>query len=101
MNYSELVITGLATSSIFFIVASMGIIPVASGRIPETTRFATRAYNCLFIGFCVLCGVFVLMLLPFTIIGAIVVAIISVTVYFLFVSSYDKEQARKISPLTH
>ena len=56
LNYSELVITGLAMSSIFFIVASMGIIPVAAGRILETTRFATFAYNCMFIGFCLLCG---------------------------------------------
>jgi hypothetical protein len=73
VNYSELVITGLAASSILFIVASMGIIPIASGRIIETTRFATCAYNCLFMGFCVLGGVFVLILLPFSIIGAIVV----------------------------
>ena len=91
LNYSELVITGLAMSSIFFIVATMGIIPVAAGRILETTRFATYAYNCMFIGFCILCGVFVLMLLPFSITGAIVVAVISVTVYMLFVFFYDRE----------
>ena len=76
LNYSELVITGLAMSSIFFIVASMDIIPVAAGRILEITRFATFAYNHMFIGFCLLCGIFVLMLLPFSITGAIVVAVI-------------------------
>ncbi|HZB17677.1 MAG TPA: hypothetical protein VE445_10970 [Nitrososphaeraceae archaeon] len=81
----------MAVSSIFFIVASMGMMPVASGRILETTRFATYAYNCMFIGFCVLCGVFVLMLLAFSITGAIVVAVISVTVYILFVFFYDRE----------
>jgi len=31
VNYSELVIAGLAASSILFIAATMGIIPVASG----------------------------------------------------------------------
>jgi hypothetical protein len=76
LNYSELVITGLAMCSIFFIVATMGIIPVAAGRILKITRFATFAYNCMFIGFCLLCGIFVLLLLPFSIIGAIVVAVI-------------------------
>ena len=74
--YSELVITGLAMSSIFFIVATMGIIPVAAGRILEITRFATFAYNRMFIGFCLLCGIFVLMLLPFSFTGAVVVAVI-------------------------
>ena len=59
LNYSELVSNyRLAMSSIFFIVATMGIIPVAAGRILETTRFATFAYNCMFIGFCLLCGGF-------------------------------------------
>jgi hypothetical protein len=76
LNYSELVITGLAMSSIFFIVATMGIIPVAAGRILEITGFATFAYNRMFIGFCLFCGIFVLMLLPYSIIGAIVVAVI-------------------------
>ena len=76
LNYSELVITGLAMSSIFFIVATMGIIPVAAGRILEITRFATFAYNRMFTGFCLLCGIFVLMLLPFSITGAMVVAVI-------------------------
>lgn len=65
LNYSELVITGLAMSSIFFIVASMGIIPVAAGRILETTRFATFASNCMFIGFCLLCGFLYLCFFPF------------------------------------
>jgi hypothetical protein len=66
LNYSELVITGLAMSSIFFIVATMGIIPAAVGRILKITRFVTFAHNRMFIGFCLLCGIFVLMLLPFS-----------------------------------
>lgn len=91
VNYSELVIAGLAASSILFIAATMGIIPVASGRILETSRFATCAYHCLFMGFCLLGGVFVLMLLPFSIVGAIIVAAILVTFYVLYVFLYDKE----------
>jgi ABC-type Fe3+-siderophore transport system permease subunit len=40
MELSELVIAGLAVSGTFFIVSSIGMIPVASGRIGELSPLA-------------------------------------------------------------
>jgi hypothetical protein len=80
MELSELVIAGLAVSGTFFIVSSIGMIPVASGRIGELSPLARCAYSCMLIGFYILCGVIALLLLPFSTIGAVAVAIISVVV---------------------
>src|SRR5215211_1853325 len=66
MELSELVIVGLAASGIFFIVSSIGMIPVASGRIREVSPMARCAYTCLLVGFYILCGVIALFLLPFS-----------------------------------
>jgi hypothetical protein len=90
MELSELVIAGLAASGTFFIVSSIGMIPVASGRIPEVSPLARCAYTCMLIGFYVLCGVIALLLLPFSVIGAIMVAIISVVVIVLYSVLYDR-----------
>jgi hypothetical protein len=90
MELSELVIVGLAASGIFFIVSSIGMIPVASGRIREVSPMARCAYTCLLVGFYILCGVIALLLLPFSIIGAVAVAIISVVVIVLYSSLYGK-----------
>ena len=90
MELSELVIAGLAASGTFFIVSSIGMIPVASGRIREVSPMARCAYTCLLVGFYILCGVIALLLLPFSIIGAVVVAIISVVVIVLYSSLYGR-----------
>jgi hypothetical protein len=45
MELSELVIAGLAASGTFFIVSSIGMIPVASGRIGEVSPLAGCAYT--------------------------------------------------------
>jgi hypothetical protein len=45
MGLSELVITGLGASGTFFIVSSIGMIPVASGRIKEISPMGRCAYN--------------------------------------------------------
>jgi hypothetical protein len=87
---SELVIVGLAASGIFFIVSSIGMIPVASGRIREVSPMARCAYTCLLVGFYILCGVIALLLLPFSTIGAVAVAIISVVVIVLYSSLYGR-----------
>jgi hypothetical protein len=90
MELSELVIAGLAASGTSFIVSSIGMIPVASGRIPEVSPLARCAYACMLIGFYVLCGVIALLLLPFSVIGAVTVAIISVVVIVLYSVLYDR-----------
>ena len=90
MELSELVIAGLATSGTFFIVSSIGMIPVASGRIQEVSPLARCAYTCMLLGFYILCGVIALLLLPFSVIGAVTVAIISVVVIVLYSVFYDR-----------
>ena len=90
MELSELVIAGLAASGTFFIVSSVGMIPVASGRIGELSPLARCAYGCMLIGFYILCGVIALLLLPFSSIGAVAVAIISVAVIVLYSVLYGK-----------
>ena len=90
MELSELVITGLAASGIFFIVSSIGMIPVASGRIREISPLARCAYTCMLVGFYILCGVIALFLLPFSTIGAVAVAIISVVVIVMYSFLYGK-----------
>ena len=90
MGLSELVITGLAASGTFFIVSSIGMVPVASGRIREISPLARCAYTCMLVGFYVLCGVIALLLLPFSFVGAVVVAIISVVVIVLYSVLYGK-----------
>ena len=90
MELSELVIIGLAASGTFFIVSSIGMIPVASGRIREISPLARCAYTCMLFGFYVLCGVIALLLLPFSFIGAVTVAIISVVVIVLYSVLYGK-----------
>jgi hypothetical protein len=90
MGLSELVITGLGASGTFFIVSSIGMIPVASGRIKEISPLGRCAYTCMLIGFYVLCGVIALLLLPFSFIGTVVVAIISVVVIVLYSVLYGK-----------
>ena len=90
MELSELVIVGLAASGTFFIVSSIGMIPVASGRIAEVSPLARCAYTCMLFGFYILCGVIALLLLPFSIIGAVAVAIISVVVIVLYSSLYGR-----------
>ena len=90
MELSELVIIGLAASGTFFIVSSIGMIPVASGRIGEVSPLARCAYTCMLVGFYVLCGVIALLLLPFSFIGAVAVAIISVVVIVMYSVVYGK-----------
>ena len=90
MELSELVIAGFAASGTFFIVSSIGMIPVASGRIGELSPLARCAYGCMLIGFYILCGVIALLLLPFSSIGAVAVAIISVAVIVLYSVLYGK-----------
>jgi hypothetical protein len=90
MELSELVIAGLAVSGTFFIVSSIGMIPVASGRIGEVSPLARCAYTCMLVGFYILCGVIALFLLPFSTIGAVGVAIISVVVIVLYSVVYGK-----------
>ena len=90
MELSELVILGLAASGTFFIVSSIGMIPVASGRIGELSPLARCAYGCMLIGFYILCGVIALVLLPFSIIGTVMVAIISVAVIVMYSVLYGK-----------
>jgi uncharacterized membrane protein len=90
MQLSELVIVGLAASGIFFIVSSIGMIPVASGRIREVSLMARCAYTCLLVGFYILCGVIALLLLPFSTTAAVAVAIISVVVIVLYSILYGK-----------
>ena len=90
MELSELVIAGLAASGTFFIVSSIGMIPVASGRIGELSPLARCAYGCMLIGFYILCGVIALVLLPFSIIGTVMVAIISVVVIVMYSVLYGK-----------
>ena len=90
MELSELVIIGLAASGTFFIVSSIGMIPVASGRIREISPLARWAYACMLVGFYILCGVIALLLLPFSTIGAVAVAIISVVVIVLYSVVYGK-----------
>lgn len=90
MELADLVIIGLAASGTFFIVSSIGMIPVASGRIREVSPMARCAYTCLLVGFYILCGVIALLLLPFSIIGAVAVAIISVVVIVLYSVLYGR-----------
>ena len=90
MELSELVIAGLAASGTFFIVSSIGMIPVASGRIGELSPLARCAYTCMLVGFYILCGVIALLLLPFSTAGAVAVAIISVVVIVLYSVLYGK-----------
>ena len=90
MELSELVIAGLAASGTFFIVSSIGMIPVASGRIAEVSPLARCAYTCMLFGFYILCGVIALVLLPFSIIGTVVVAIISVVVIVMYSVLYGR-----------
>jgi hypothetical protein len=90
MELSELVIAGLAASGTFFIVSSIGMIPVASGRIGEVSPLARCAYTCMLVGFYILCGVIALFLVPFSIIGAVAVAIISVVVIVMYSVLYGK-----------
>ena len=90
MELSELVIAGLAASGTFFIVSSIGMIPVASGRIGELSPLARCAYSCMLIGFYILCGVIALLLLPFSTTAAVAVAIISVVVIVLYSVLYGK-----------
>jgi hypothetical protein len=86
MELSELV----AASGTFFIVSSIGMIPVASGRIGEVSPLARCAYTCMLVGFYILCGVIALFLLPFSTIGAVAVAIISVVVIVTYSVLYGK-----------
>ena len=90
MELSELVIAGLAASGTFFIVSSIGMIPVASGRIKEVSPLARCAYTCMLVGFYILCGVIALILLPFSTIAAVAVAIISVIVIVMYSFLYDR-----------
>jgi uncharacterized membrane protein len=90
VELSELVIAGLAVSGTFFIVSSIGMIPVASGRIGEVSPLARCAYTCMLVGFYILCGVISLFLLPFSTIGAVAVAIISVVVIVMYSVLYGK-----------
>ena len=90
MELSELVIVGLAASGIFFIMSSIGMIPVASGRIKEVSPLARCAYTCMLVGFYILCGVIALLLLPFSTMAAVAVAIISVVVIVLYSFLYGK-----------
>lgn len=90
MELADLVIIGLAASGTFFIVSSIGMIPVASSRIAEVSPMARCAYTCLLVGFYILCGVIALLLLPFSIIGAVAVAIISVVVIVLYSVLYGR-----------
>jgi uncharacterized membrane protein len=90
VELSELVIAGLAVSGTFFIVSSIGMIPVASGRIGEISPLARCAYTCMLVGFYILCGVIALFLLPFSTIGAVAVAIISVVVIVMYSVLYGK-----------
>jgi len=90
MELADLVIAGLAASGTFFIVSSIGMIPVASNRIAEVSPLARCAYTCMLFGFYILCGVIVLLLLPFSIIGAVAVAIISVVVIVLYSVLYGR-----------
>jgi len=90
MELSELVIAGLAASGTFFIVSNIGMIPVASGRIGELSPLARCAYGCMLIGFYILCGVIALVLVPFSIIGTVVVAIISVVVIVMYSVLYGR-----------
>ena len=90
MELSELVVAGLAASGTFFIVSSIGMIPVASGRIGEVSPMARCAYTCMLVGFYILCGVIALFLLPFSTIGAVAVAIISVVVIVMYSVLYGK-----------
>jgi uncharacterized membrane protein len=90
MELSELVIAGLGASGTFFIVSSIGMIPVASGRIGEVSPLARCAYTCMLVGFYILCGVIALFLLPFSTIGAVAVAIISVVVIVMYSVLYGK-----------
>jgi len=90
MELSELVIAGFATSGTFFIVSSIGMIPVASGRISEVSPLARCAYTCMLVGFYILCGVIALLLLPFSTLGAIAVATISIVVIVLYTFLYGR-----------
>jgi hypothetical protein len=90
MELSELVTIGLAASGTFFIVSSIGMIPVASGRIGEISPFARCAYTCMLVGFYILCGVIALFLLAFSTIAAVAVAIISVVVIVMYSVLYGK-----------
>jgi uncharacterized membrane protein len=90
VELSELVIAGLAVSGTFFIVSSIEMIPVASGRIGEISPLARCAYTCMLVGFYILCGVIALFLLPFSTIGAVAVAIISVVVIVMYSVLYGK-----------
>ena len=90
MELSVLVIVGLAASGIFFIVSSIGMIPVASGRIREISPLARCAYACMLVGFYILCGVIALFLLPFSTIGAVAVVTISVIVIVMYSFLYGK-----------
>jgi hypothetical protein len=66
------------------------MIPVASGRIREVSPMARCAYTCLLVGFYILCGVIALLLLPYSTIGAVAVAIISVVVIVMYSSLYGR-----------
>jgi hypothetical protein len=66
------------------------MIPVASGRIAEVSPLARCAYTCMLFGFYILCEVIALLLFPFSIIGAVVVAIISVVVIVLYSVLYGR-----------
>jgi uncharacterized membrane protein len=66
------------------------MIPVASGRIAEISPMARCAYTCMLVGFYILCGVIALFLLPFSTIGAVAVAIISVVVIVMYSVLYGK-----------
>ena len=90
MELSELVIAGFAISGTFFIVSSIGMIPVASGRISEVSPLARCAYTCMLVGFYMLCGVIALLLLPFSTLGAIAVATISIVVIVLYSVLYGR-----------
>jgi hypothetical protein len=89
--FPELIIVGLAVVSIFFIVSTIGMIPVATGRIHEQTMFADFAYKAMLVGFYGLCVLFTLLLLPFSLYGAIAIVIISTISIILYTILYDRQ----------
>ena len=85
--YPELLIDGLAVIIVFFIMAAVGLVKVASGGTNQNSKFTKIAENCLSVGFYGLCGFIPLLLLPFSIVGSIGVSILIIMCIIWYIKS--------------
>lgn len=90
IEYSEWLIPGIAIVGVFFIIATIGMIHVASNEKESGKQFAKLMQRIATLGFFSMMVVLPFMVFPFSGIGAIVLGIIEGVIMILFVSKKGK-----------